>query len=243
MKKFVLIGGIVFLITMLFTIPASIASKLLPNHIKASQFDGNIWQGSASTLIINQLNLGSVQWEIHPSCFLILKLCADIKQTNHELSSSFSINQRNATVFKNLNANGDASILNSFLNKYGLTLTGDFEAELDQLSIVEQRIENIDGDIRFKQLAVNGVLRVLLGDLDSVFEPQKEYTLVRLTNDHGHVDLSGMAHLFEDMSYELDMSVRQNQKSTDAVINGMQFIGDQQADGSVRIKRNGNLAF
>jgi len=242
MKRYILIGFIVFLITILFTIPASIASKLLPKHITASQFDGNIWQGSASTFTVNKLNLGSVKWEIQPSCFFILKLCADIQQTNHQLSSSFSITLRNSTVFKNLYATGDARVLDSLVNKFGITLTGDFEADLNKLSITERRIDNIDGDIRFEKLAINGVLRVLLGNLDSRFVPQDNYTVVSLANQQGHVDLSGMANLFEDMSYELDMSIRQNQLSTDAVINGMQFIGDQQSDGSVRLKHNGKLA-
>ena len=242
MKKYILIGCLVFLFAILATIPASIAAKLLPNNISASRYQGNLWNGSASAFTVDQLNLGSVQWEVKPICFLMFKLCADIKQNNPELSSTFSLKLRNTTDLENLNASGDARILNSLVNKYGITLAGDFQADLAQLSFAENRIQNIDGDMQFSSLSVNGVLRVLLGDLSSEFEPQDEHTLITISNDQGHVDLSGIVQLFHDMSFELDMNIRQNQQSSEAVVNGMQFIGAQQADGSVRLQHNGKLA-
>lgn len=242
MKKFILIGVAVFLISILLSIPASIASKLLPSHINADQLSGNIWNGSAATLIVDQSNFGSVKWKIKPSCFLVLKLCADIKQSNNEISSTFLLKLRNTTVLENVAASGDARILNSILKKHGLTLAGDFVADFNLLSISDNRIENIDGEIKFRELAINGVLRVLLGELNSQFEPKEEHTLIHISNDRGHVDISGQAQLFKDMSFDLDMNIKQNPNSSDAVVNGMQFIGDKQSDGSVRLQHNGKLA-
>ena len=94
MKKFIVIGILVFLVSMLVYLPASIASKLLPENIVANQFHGNLWNGSASSLSINNTNLGSVNWEVKPSCFIVLKLCADIKQNHPSASSSFMLKMR-----------------------------------------------------------------------------------------------------------------------------------------------------
>ena len=93
---------------MFIYIPAGVASKLLPKNITANQFQGNLWNGSALSLIVNKVNLGSVSWKVKPSCFLILKLCADIKQSNAQLTSSFSLKKRGATELQNLIAQGDA---------------------------------------------------------------------------------------------------------------------------------------
>ncbi len=241
MKKYIFLGFIAFLLTILLTIPASIASKLLPRHIEANSFNGNIWEGSATSFTIDQVNLGSLKWKIKPGCFLALKLCADIEQSNHEMSSDFSLQLRKKTVLENLRASGSAHVLNSLLDRHGITLAGDFQIDLEKLSIDNNRIQTIDGDVQFTSLSVNGVLRVLLGDLKSVFEPQDAHTLVRISNQQGHIDLLGNAQLFHDMSYELDMNIKQNNQSSEAVVNGMQFIGDQQADGSRRILHNGKL--
>lgn len=242
MKKYILIGSLVFLITMLVMIPASIASKLLPEHISANNYQGNLWDGSATSLVVDKLNLGAVKWNVKPSCFLLLKLCADIEQNNNDLTSSFTLKMRNSTEIENLSASGDARILNDIVNKFGITLAGAFEADLKQFSFADNQIENINGDMNFSSLAVNGVLRILLGDLNSNFEPHDEHTLIRISNSEGHVDLSGIIQLFNDMSYELDMHVRQNNLSTEAVKNGMQFMGDVQSDGSVRLQQDGKLA-
>ena len=242
MKKYFFIGGIVFFVSMLVMMPANMVAKLLPNHIGAHQYHGNIWQGSAASLTVNKVNLGSVKWDVRPACFLLLKLCADITQNHHSFTSSFLLKVRNSTELENIIASGDVSVLNKMVSQYGITLAGDFQADLAEVTFSDDRIKNINGDMKFSSLAVNGVLRVLLGDLNSTFEPQDEHTLIQINNDQGHVDISGIVQLFEDMTYDLDMQIRQNEQSTDAIKNGMQYIGDRQADGSVRLQQNGKIA-
>lgn len=242
MKKFILIGVIFFLISLVVTIPASVASKLLPGHISARHYHGNLWNGSATSLTIDNLNLGSVAWKVKPSCLFFLNFCANIEQHNPDLSSSFLLKQSTTTQLENLNASGDARFLNTIMDNYGITLSGQFEADLSNLSFSAKRIHTINGDMRFSSLSVNGVLRVLLGNLSSQFEPRDEHTLISITNNEGHVDLSGVVQLFQDMSYVMELNVRKNQRSTDAVINGMQYIGDRQSDGSVKLVQNGKLA-
>lgn len=241
MKKFIIIGIVVFLLAMIVTIPASVAAKLLPSHLVANQFQGSLWNGSASSFSVNQLNLGSVEWKVKPSCFLLFQLCADINQSHHDLNSSFLLKLSSSIKIENLNASGDANILNTAVENYGITLAGDFQADLPQLSMIENRINTIEGELNFSSLSVNGVLRVVLGELTSNFEPQEKHTLIRVSNQKGHVDLAGVIQLFHDMSYELDLNIRQNQYSTDAVINGMQYIGDGRSDGSRRIQQSGQL--
>ncbi len=242
MKKFIITGVIFFLAALIATIPASVASKLLPGHISAHHYHGNLWNGSATSMTIDNLNLGSVAWKVKPSCLFFLNFCVNIEQQNSDLSSSFLLRQGTTTQLENLNASGDARILNTIMNDYGITLSGQFEADLANLSFSDKRIHTINGDMRFSSLSINGVLRVLLGNLSSQFEPRDEHTLISITNNQGHVDLSGVVQLFQDMSYAMELNVRKNQRSTDAVINGMQYIGDRQSDGSVKLVQNGKLA-
>ncbi len=242
MKKYVFIGAIVFLVAMLIYIPAGVASKLLPKNITANQFQGNLWNGSALSLIVNKVNLGSVSWKVKPSCFLILKLCVDIKQSNAQLTSSFSLKKRGATELQNLIAQGDAQVLSAFLSDYGITLTGSFEADLAEVSFDDKSVHSIEGNVQFSSLAVNGVLRLVVGNVDAVFEPKNDHIDIEISNTDGHVDLSGNVQLFNDMNYELNLDIRKNAKSTEAIVNGMQFVGKIQPDGSVQVKQNGKLA-
>ena len=91
-----------------------------------------------------------------------------------------------------------------------------------KISFDDNQIQTINGKLQFLSLALNGVLRVSLGNIESVFEPKEDHTHIQIMNEEGHVDLTGIAQLYTDLRYQVDMTIQKNVDSTDAVINGMQ---------------------
>jgi hypothetical protein len=241
MKKYIFIGAAVFLITMIAYIPASVAAKFLPNNIVANQFQGNLWNGSAASFVLDKVDYGSVKWKIKSSCFFILKLCADIKQSHTDIESSFNMKVRGATEINNLIARGNAQVLSPLVKDYGISLSGDFNADMKEIQFDPDGIQRLQGNINFSTLDVNGVLRLSMGSVNSKFEPMTDYTQIDINNSQGHVDLVGAIQLYNDMRYQLDMNARKNINSTEAVINGLKYIGDLQADGSVNLQHSGML--
>ncbi len=242
MKKYIFIGIVVFLLAMVAYVPASVAGKLLPKNIIAEQFHGNLWHGSAASITINQVNYGSVKWKINPSCFLLIKLCAEIKQNHTDITSSFLLKSRGATEINDLMVSGNSQALNPLVKNYGITLTGDFNADVDKIKYDDGGIHHLQGNMNFTDLSLNGVLRLSMGNVDCVFEPASEYTQIDINNNQGHVDLDGSIQLYNDMKYQLNINVHQNANSTDAVVNGLNYIGERQSDGSVKLESSGNLA-
>ncbi|MEM1003485.1 MAG: type II secretion system protein N [Bacteroidota bacterium] len=241
MKKFIALGVIVFLLSIIVYVPASIATKLLPNNITAKQYFGNIWQGSATELRINNIELGTVKWQFKPSCLFTMSVCADIQQENDELNSQFTAKMRNNLELLNVFAQGDAMILNALLQSYGITSTGEFTMNLDKVSFKHNFVNEIEGNINFTPLALNGVIRVFMGNVNSVIQTKDNHTVIAIENSNGHLDLTGDIKLFEDLTYHADVKLKQNERSTDFVINGMKYVGTTQSDGSVRIDQKGRL--
>lgn len=241
MMKYIAIGAITFLASMLVFVPASTASHFLPSNIIGDKFQGNIWQGSAGSLRVNNIDIGSISWKIKPACFITFKLCADVVQNHDRARSSFKINVRNNIELYDLQASGDTAMLGALLTNYGITTSGDFEANLSKAFFRGNRIETIEGNILFSSLVLNGVLQVAMGDVNSVFLPQTDHIQIDIKNNNGHIDMSGVVQLFTDMSYEVDMQLRQNANSNESVVNGMQYLGKKQADGSVRLQQKGQL--
>ncbi len=241
MKKYILLGCLTFIISLLAFIPASIASKVLPEHIVAQGYHGNIWEGTASSLKINNVDVGTVSWQIHSSCFLLFKLCADIDQRHTDINSTFLLKARSATELHDVKAAGNTAMLSGLFGQYGITPSGSFEADLPKVEFSNDKVESIEGHLQFSSLVLNGVLRIAMGNVDSVFEPKQDHTHIQVSNNQGHVDLAGSVQLFTDMSYEVDMKIRHNDKSSEAVKNGMQYVGKAQSDGSVRLKQSGKL--
>ena len=241
MKKYIFIGVAVFLLAMIAYVPASVAAKFLPNNIVASQFQGNLWNGSAASFVVDKIDYGSVKWKIKSSCFLLLKLCADINQSHTDIESAFHLKMRGATEINNLIASGNAEILSPLVKDYGISLSGNFDADMQDVQFDASGIQHLRGNINFSTLDINGVLRLSMGDVNSVFEPMSDYTQIDINNSQGHVDLVAAIQLYNDMRYELDAKASKNESSTEAVINGLKYVGESQPDGSVSIQQSGQL--
>ena len=241
MIKYIAIGVIAFLGSMLVFVPASTAAHFLPSHIVGKQFQGNIWQGSAGSLRINNVDIGAVSWKIKPACFVTFKLCADVVQKHYRANSSFELNVRNNLELYNVQASGDTTMFAALLSSYGITTSGDFEANLSKALFNGRQIKTIEGNIVFNSLVLNGVLRVSMGDVNSVFQPQADHTQIDIANQNGHIDLSAVVQLFTDMSYQVDMQLRQNANSDQTIVNGLQYLAQKQPDGSFRLQQKGQL--
>ena len=241
MIKYIAIGVTVFALSFLAMVPASMASRFLPENIAGYNYHGNLWNGSADSLRINNVDIGTVKWAIKPACFFLLKLCATIDQYHAQVSSQFEIKLRNNIELRNLRANGDAAMLTSVLKNYGITSSGSFSANVDKALIRNQRLESIDGNIQFNPLVLNGVIRISMGDVNSEFQTKADHTRINIENNNGHVDLSGFVQLFTDMRYQLDMNLRQNSKTDQSIADGMRYLGKAQPDGSIRLQQQGQL--
>jgi cytoskeletal protein CcmA (bactofilin family) len=162
-------------------------------------------------------------------------------QSHADVESSFHLKMRSSTEINNLIAHGNAEVLGPFVKDYGITLSGNFDANMQDMQFDTNGIQFLLGEINFSTLDINGVLRLSMGDVNSVFEPMSDYTQISINNSQGHVDLAGAIQLYDDMRYQLDMKASKNASSTEAVINGLKFIGELQADGSFRLEQSGKL--
>ena len=242
MKKFIILGIGVFIVSLIFYVPAGIVAKVLPANISAQQLDGNIWQGSAASLSINDVSLGLVSWQIKPACLLIFKLCAQVKQRNQSISASTLLKVRNTVELHHLKAEGNAEILNPLLEQYGVTPSGDFSIDMLKIAFHNGQLKMMEGKLYLSSLALNGLLRIFIGDADAVFKPSGNHTQITISNQKGHIDVSANVALEADLSYRLEMNISKNTLSSDAIINGMQYIGESLPDGSRQLQQSGKLA-
>lgn len=62
----------------IIALPASVLARYLPPGVRADDFSGSIWHGSAGTLAVNGRPAGAIEWRIHPASLLALTLAADV---------------------------------------------------------------------------------------------------------------------------------------------------------------------
>lgn len=239
MKKYLIFGLLAFALSLLAYLPATLGAKLLPSHITGSDYKGSIWQGSATNFRINSLEFGHVQWKIKTGCFLMLKLCASITQYQPRLRSSFDLQARSTIQIEDLLANGETAVIATIAQDLGVNPSGFFEADIKKASFKGEVIQFIEGNVDFNSLALNGVLRISMGDVQSTFIPQEDHTKISITNNDGHLDLSGIIELYMDASYDVDLRLTENSLTNQTITNGLKYLSERQNDGSYRIKQKG----
>ncbi|MDP8985930.1 MAG: type II secretion system protein N [Pseudomonadota bacterium] len=76
---FVLIAVLAVLAVIIIALPASMLKRYLPAGVNAQDFSGTVWHGSVGTITANGVNLGAVEWHLHPGALLHLTLPADLR--------------------------------------------------------------------------------------------------------------------------------------------------------------------
>jgi hypothetical protein len=82
-----LIGILAVLAVVIAVLPASLANKFLPPAVRAEDFSGTLWHGSAGRITVAGRDAGALEWHLHPLGLFQLRLDADL----HWVKGSFVV--------------------------------------------------------------------------------------------------------------------------------------------------------
>jgi hypothetical protein len=85
--RIALIGVFAAIAVVVAVLPASLANKFLPPIVRAEDFSGTLWHGSAGHLSVAGRDAGALEWHLHPLALLKLHLGADL----HWVKGSFVV--------------------------------------------------------------------------------------------------------------------------------------------------------
>jgi hypothetical protein len=73
-----LIGVIAVIAVVIAVLPASLANKFLPQAVRAEDFSGTLWHGSAARITVAGRDAGALEWRLHPLALFELRVAADL---------------------------------------------------------------------------------------------------------------------------------------------------------------------
>lgn len=85
-RPLVLIAILAVLVVTLLALPASMVKRFLPPDMRAEDFSGTLWHGSAGKLMLDSRDAGAIEWRIHPWSLLALTVSANL----HWVKTGFS---------------------------------------------------------------------------------------------------------------------------------------------------------
>jgi hypothetical protein len=145
------IGACALLVVLIAALPASLAGRFLPTRIQATDFSGSIWHGAAGKIIVNGVECGAGEWQLHPLELLRLRLGFDV----HWVKGDFALAAHGHLGVHGLEADsisggGALEELQSVTGLAGWHATVD--VAIDRLSATSSQVKAIHGDINAADL-------------------------------------------------------------------------------------------
>jgi len=246
MKRIIILGIVIFLLAVLLKTPARLISSQLPKNspVTLHGVTGSLWKGDAQQLLVNGVNLGTINWTVSALGLLTGGAKGDFTVKGKEFTAS---GQYKASVSKTLTLN-DAQFTTTgrFINqfqKYG-TLNGDFRGSIDYLEMAITEPLNppvLSALINWEQGGLTSPIKLVEGNYQIKIESESEGELVaKITANDAPVDIKGNIVLDDKWQYQTDLKLKTTPKGQN--LQGMMsMIGRVQPDGYFHIKEKGKL--
>ena len=237
-----LVGLIIFIGAFAYFAPASIIEKYLPHNIATTGLKGTVWNGNAQNIVIDQIGLQNTKWSANPISLLIGKVNADISVDSNTIKGDFETTvSRTDVVSKDIDLNGELSILSPYFEKLGLTINGQFDAKFDSLHFKDGLPFNANGTLNTFNTSVLGFIPLNLGDVNSIFVEQADGFQVSLNNQNGELDVNGIISVSKNGFYSADITFSRNAITPDNVLQTVQMIGEKIGEDAVKVLHQGQL--
>jgi hypothetical protein len=147
----VLIGFAALLAVIIATLPASMVAHFLPPGVRAEDYSGTVWHGSAGKISVNAHDAGALEWRLHPAALLGAALAADL----HWVKAGFVIDaavkiDRQGVTLRGIKGGGSVEDLNDF--GFAAGWRGDAAIDFSELKSDFAKPLAAVGDIRVSNL-------------------------------------------------------------------------------------------
>ena len=236
--------AVIFICSLVYFAPASIIQKFLSGNIIAAGISGTLWEGSIRTIIVDQVNIQNISWSANPMSLLTGKIQANISINSSNLKGQFeTIYTKSAVQARNLLLNGNLSLLMPYFEKYGLTISGQFDANFERFDIKNGIPQKVSGTLQTYDTSILGIFPLNLGDITSIFrqQTQSQGSLINLNNDNGELDLNGIITIGTKGAYLVDLTFSRNASTPKQVLRTVQILGRKIDENSAKLTYSGQL--
>ena len=237
-----LLGAVIFVGAGAYFAPASIIEKYLPNNISTVGLSGTLLQGNVQNIVIDKIGLQNTKWKANPLSLLAGKLQADVSIDSSTLKGNFETTYAGSDVqTREIDLNGELSLLSPYFEKLGLTINGQFDAQFANLDIKNGIPYNANGTLNTTNTSILGFLPLNLGNVNSEFSPKEDGIQIFLDNSQGELDLNGVINIASNGIFNADLTLSKNDITPDNVLKTIQLIGKKINEDSVKLIHQGQL--
>jgi general secretion pathway protein N len=239
-KLAIVLVVVIFLITLLVRLPASVLAALLPRELHCQEPSGTVWQGACAEIHAGQITLSDLHWRLQPLALLRAQLRLELQSSDAHAAGRGTLT---------LHPNGDLDIesLTAWLPlRGGITALpadwdGGLELAIAHASVAGHRLASIEGTVTARQLRSEHPAADL-GSFELRFPPAiaGAESIGALRDIGGPLALQGVVQLAPGGAYELNGTVAARETSNGELQQLLQLLGPPDAQGRHEFSLSGS---
>lgn len=241
MRIALVLAAIVFVVTLLLRLPASLLVSHLPADVACEDVSGTVWHGTCGQLSSDGLKVAGLSWRLHPLALLGLALSADLASAEPGAGGSASVV---------LTRSGDASItdlqatlpmpVGSQLLPAGSSAT--LVLSLPSVKLHNAHLTSIEGSIQIQHVHLsNPVTELGSYQLQLLPATSGSTTEGQLHDLDGPLQVSAQLRLQPTGEYEINGTVTARSSANEDLNKALQNLGPADAQGQRTFSLAGSL--
>lgn len=241
--KWFAFGLIVFLVALIYTIPAHLVFPYLPSSVYIGQIKGTLWNAHAIDFAFNDFSLSEIKWRIQPLYLLTGRIKTSIDFSHSDMSGSGDIIfAKHSLDLEDFHVTGNAAVIDPYINTFGGSINGKFDLSLESLDITQPGPQSALGRLVVSNTQLNSPAEFSLGNIELDLAQQDKSAVAILANSATNtLKLSGSANINPEWRYSSDIHIAPTSSTPEAIRQTLSLLGKTDVKGSVTIKQSGQI--
>ena len=231
----VIAGLLVFLVVLVFYLPAAWFSSLLPAQVRCGELGGSIWHGECLGLAVQDAELGDATWNFAPTRAFTGRLVGDVSVRGSQLTARADVDTNFRGVGELRGVSAQFPIDPAFVRAMPPDQRGRVSADLKRLLLGDGgAIREAEGTVELRDLRQVGAQPLELGSYQVSFDgkPDPDGKLVGQLRDlGGPMAFSGTLTLTPPNEYVVEGSIQGRSADAERLVRQVTFGAQPDASG------------
>lgn len=245
-RSALLLAALVFLLTLLVRLPASVLLRLVPGPWRCTDASGTLWHGSCGEFTDGRHGVSELHWTVHPAALLRARIALDVRSEDPAASGQAYLEWQpgGALLIEHLAATLSPQELTALLPG---GWSASLQLAIDRAQVRAGHLVALEGTLELQQLQLRGS-RTTLGSYELAFPPAADAAAAAdaamqgtLRDVEGPLSLHGQLQLQPAGSYEISGKVAAREDASPALQQLLEALGPADAGGEREFSLEGTL--
>lgn len=238
LKKTLVCAGLLYLLTLIWTLPAAVAWKRLehqlPVPVALHGLSGTLWSGQITQLLVDGINQGRLSWDWQPSQLLRGQLGLELIWQPHNGRISAELRSGlNSLTLNNIQGSLDAASM-AVLNNAPFVLGGSWLLDVSELVLDDfAHVTTANGRLVWQNAAGGLPQAMPLGHLSAKLSDVDGWLVFDLQDQEGPLGLRGNARWRPGQPMQINVQMQARADAEPALAGGLGLLGQPDSQGWV----------